>query len=592
MCMVNVSLIAYHSSDYVQNESRALETDTSISVFLVLPNMTLYFMFITILTHVSFALSSVKRRTEELLVFYSKRTIRISLDTAGYWIARVFFNDNFHRKLGQLPPIKNSILLQPAHVLVKKIKAGEVKSEDVVRAYIERAKEVQPFINAIIQSKYDVAIASAQEVDRRVREELEGGSRDGQPSIHEQPLLGVPFSAKDSVAISDMYLTAGITDRKGFRSREDSEVVRLLRNAGAIPIVLTNVPEACTWFDSVNQIFGRTCNPYDLSRIPGGSSGGEGALIAAAGSLVGVGSDLGGSIRMPAFFCGVFGHKTSPGIVSLDGVYPIVKPEINALGPICRYASDLKPMLRVMAGDNVSKLKLDEEVDIKKLNVFYSTSIDIPLLTRVEPKISEVIEKAVEHLKTKAKDVRLIQLELIKQADNILPALWNETEPTPATKTMTSLGQDELNVKWEFALWLLRQSRHTLGPLMFAALEKSFPAKGSEWQTRYAELGKELKKELLALLGDNGVLIFPTHPEAAPKHNTTVFKGANIMYTWIWNVLGFCSTAVPMGLNDEGLPVGFQVIAAPFNDHLTIAVANELEKEFGGWTSPSEVRAL
>ncbi len=163
-----------------------------------------------------------------------------------------------------------------------------MKSEDVVRAYIDRCLLVQPHIRAIIQDSFSLAILEAKQVDKRVEHELDGNPpKDGQ-SIHSQPFLGVPFTTKDSISVKDMFLTSGLYTRKCMTATEDSEVISLMRKSGAIFIAMTNVPELVMWWDSYNKLYGRTFNPYDKSRICGGSSGGEGALLSSAGSVIGV----------------------------------------------------------------------------------------------------------------------------------------------------------------------------------------------------------------------------------------------------------------------------------------------------------------
>ena len=164
-----------------------------------------------------------------------------------------------------------------------------MKSEDLIRSYIDRCRAVNPHINAIIQDNFENAINEAKQVDLRVQQELEGnGPIDESMSIHSQPFLGIPFTTKDSLAVKDMYWTAGLYARKGITAPKDADVIDLMKKSGAIFIAMTNVPELVMWWDTYNKVYGRTYNPYDKSRICGGSSGGEGALIASAGSVIGV----------------------------------------------------------------------------------------------------------------------------------------------------------------------------------------------------------------------------------------------------------------------------------------------------------------
>lgn len=275
----------------------------------------------------------------------------------------------------------------PASVLARKIREGEIKAEEVMIAYIERIKEVNSFINAIVKDRFELALDEARQVDRALANMTEKEKED---LIQSKVLFGVPFTNKECFAAKGMPQSSGLVSRKDFISSENADVVQRLQDAGAILVAVSNVSELCMWWESSNHLYGRTSNPYDSERIVGGSSGGEAAIIAAAGSLIGTGSgknnwstviprggggtpalwlysytveidindyqiyfilDIGGSIRMPAFFNGVFGHKPSPGVVSNTGQFPNAVPRgqrLLATGPICRYATDLRTVLKVL----------------------------------------------------------------------------------------------------------------------------------------------------------------------------------------------------------------------------------------------------
>lgn len=163
---------------------------------------------------------------------------------------------------------------------------------------------------------------------------------------------------------------------------------------------ITNVPEFLLWWDTNNRLYGRTNNPYDLSRISGGSSGGEAAILSSGGSVIGLGSDIGGSIRIPTFFCGLFGHKPSSHLTDLSGVYPYcghpTREKFFVIGPICRYAIDLKLVLKQIIGDNktiLSELKLDKPVDLKKSKFYFLYNDGDPAKTPVSHDLRETMEK-------------------------------------------------------------------------------------------------------------------------------------------------------------------------------------------------------
>ncbi|HEX4809808.1 MAG TPA: amidase family protein, partial [Bryobacteraceae bacterium] len=187
--------------------------------------------------------------------------------------------------------------------MAKSIRSREISSVELVTAHLERIEQVNPAINAVIELLANSAMRQAKEADRQ----LAAGEDLG-------PLHGVPFSIKDSINVAGTKCTAGTLGRRNAVPAErDATLVARLRAAGGIPIAKTNLPDLLFSFESDNLIYGRTNNPYDLTRTPGGSSGGESALIAACGSPLGLGSDCAGSVRLPAAFCGITSIKPTSG---------------------------------------------------------------------------------------------------------------------------------------------------------------------------------------------------------------------------------------------------------------------------------------
>jgi fatty acid amide hydrolase 2 len=235
--------------------------------------------------------------------------------------------------------------------------------------------------------------------------------------LEQLTFLGVPFTAKDSVCIQGCKVTVGLVCRANEYSDHDTDVVIQLRNAGAIPIAITNTPELLLWWDAENKLTGRTCNPYDLSRIPGGSTGGCATLVASAASILSVASDIGGSTRIPASFCGLFGHKTTSEVISSKGKYPEIddaKLHLFSFGPICRYAKDLRPSIAAMAGKSAisAKLpKLHETPAISTLRVFYMDDDGDAFKTSVSHEIKAAIQDVVEHL-AERHQVEAVRLDL------------------------------------------------------------------------------------------------------------------------------------------------------------------------------------
>jgi fatty acid amide hydrolase 2 len=242
----------------------------------------------------------------------------------------------------------------------------------VLKAFIDRILEVNPLINCVVDERFSEALKDAEEADRLVA----SGTMTEEELAEKKPFLGVPISTKDCLKVKGLLNSCGLYYRKDYRAEEDSQVMKQMKKAGAIPFALTNVAELCMWWESANCVHGRTCNPYDTNRTVGGSSGGEGAIQSSAASPFGIGTDIGGSVRIPSFFNGIFGHKPSRFVTSNVGQHPPPYGEeqssMNCIGPMSRYASDLKPMLKVMAmKEKLPALRLDEPVDVKNLKIFY-----------------------------------------------------------------------------------------------------------------------------------------------------------------------------------------------------------------------------
>uniref|UniRef100_A0A8C5CGF8 Fatty acid amide hydrolase 2b n=1 Tax=Gadus morhua TaxID=8049 RepID=A0A8C5CGF8_GADMO len=448
----------------------------------------------------------------------------------------------------KLPPIENPLLTLSAVQLARKIRRREVTSLEVVQAYIDRIQEVNPLINAMVKDRFAAALQEASQVDKLIEEET-GGE---EVLADRLPLLGVPLSVKESFALQGMPQTTGLVSRRGVVAVVDAPPVALLKRAGAIPLGVTNTSELCMWSESHNHLYGITRNPYDLERVPGGSSGGEGSLLASAGAVIGVGSDIGGSIRMPCFFNGIFGHKTTSGLVSSDNQHPPVSgrfEEYLSLGPMCRYAEDLLPMLQIMAGPNAHRLSLSEKVDLKKLRFF-------------------TVPHDGGSVMTSPVDSQLLQVQ--RQP----PQRFGDLLGTP--------GHPVWPV-WELVKWMVGKSDHTMAAIGLAMIEKAQPAAAPASILRHKE---KLQREVEELLGADGVLLYPTHPNVAPKHHHPLFRPFDFAYTGIINILGLPVTQVPLGLSREGLPMGVQLIAGKLQDRLPLALALHLERSFGGWRDP------
>jgi fatty acid amide hydrolase 2 len=462
------------------------------------------------------------------------------------------------------------MLTSSASALAARIRDRDLTSRALVEASIAQVERVNGRLNALVADRFEAALAEADAADAAVARGAE------LPPFH-----GVPCTVKETFALTGMPNSAGLVARAGIPATEDAITVTRLREAGAIPIGVTNVSELAMWFEADNKVYGRTNNPYDVRRIVGGSSGGEGAAVAAAYAPFGLGSDIGGSIRMPAFFNGVFGHKPSAGLVPNDGQFPVDNdPQMlryQCTGPLCRRAEDLLPLLRILADDKVGP----DDVDLSSLNV---VSIESNGAIDPSPELVAAQRRAVASLRELGARTRVASVPSLKRSFDIWGAMLSESREVPFRTLLADGGR--FSTPRELALLVRRRSPHTLPALGLAMLERwpdLLPSRGR----KLVALGKALREELHALVGDDGVLFYPSFPTVAPKHNRPLLRPFAFAYTGILNVAELPATQVPLGLDPNGLPLGVQVAAAPGNDALTIAVARHLESAFGGWVPPN-----
>ncbi|OQR72549.1 fatty-acid amide hydrolase 2-like [Tropilaelaps mercedesae] len=488
----------------------------------------------------------------------------------------------------RLPPITDRILIYSGMQIAALIRKKVITSEEVVRVFIARILEVNPLLNAVVTERFEKALEEARRADELVRNST--------PSqlAKEKPLLGVPITTKESNSVKGQCADIGSVIHKGERCPQDAVCIRMLRSAGAIPLCVTNVPEMTMWMETSNMTHGRTNNPYDLHRTPGGSSGGEGALLAAAGSVIGVGSDTCGSVRFPSAWCGVFGHKPTAELIDIQGLIPEPHPgqaPFVCVGPMTRYSEDLSPVLRLLARDP-SKLQLDTPVDLSKLNVFYTDDEGAAYISSVRSDMRYSVRRVVSHLATthgcEIQEMR--PTELLADGFSLYLSMM-ERKGVPQTRFMFKMPPKGINPKREFSLKAAGLSYHTLAAIRLSQIDKRYRKK------RYASRRREdlnrlevLDRTLNIMLGDNGVLIFPAGLSAAPFHHASQLHPYGFLSLMApFTVLKMPVTICPIGLNDEGIPLSVAVASRRFNDRLTLAIARDLEKAFGGWRPPCPV---
>lgn len=489
---------------------------------------------------------------------------------------------------------------------------------------------MQPHINAMTQNRFKDAMDEARRIDdllasfRSGKAEREFSSDESE--MLASPFLGVPISVKESIMIKGMKNSCGLWSRRDVQATYDAEVVKNVKRWGMIPLCTTNIPE-CTlfWADCQNKVYGRSANPYDLTRITGASSGGEGALIGSGGSVMGIGSDIGGSLRIPAHYCGIFSHKPSPFLVSCEGNFPEVKEyrsRMFTLGPMVRYASDLRPFLKCLLSDKDNAKqdtyykyqpadiasqrkkvlqKLDEPVDLTQVKFYYFNFNDGQLKGRravnVNPEFMEAQEEILNHFRSKFNcQVELIDLEKYMKKVLIIwqsmlrgGGLEDRDQAFCPTELKDVFGIKNIYLETvKMPLGLSKHTKESILTLLVGSVIPEHKSKAYPLCERFEKLGAEFRQEINQILGENGVIIMPTMPTTAYKFNVSLIKTLDIRFSSLANVLQLPATHATLRLDKKHrLPYGFSFATRPFNDAITIAIAEEIELSFGGWIEPT-----
>jgi fatty acid amide hydrolase 2 len=467
--------------------------------------------------------------------------------------------------------------------LARAIRSGETSSREVVEAHIECLERTHSRINAVVVNRFDRAREEADTADALVAGASDPASL--------PPLHGVPCTIKESIAMLGMPNCAGLVSRREWRSTENAPTVQRLLDAGAIPLGVTNTPELCLWIETENRAYGRTNNAYDPARTAGGSSGGEGAAVGSGGSPIGLGADIGGSIRIPAFFNGVFGLKPSPGLVPSTGQFPTTKTETAAMmltiGPLARRAEDLMPVLRIIAGPDgvdpyarTAQLGDPADVSIADTRILLSEGSSFKQVSR-EMRAARL--RAAEALERAGATVESVSLRSMRRALELYLAVLKLEAGVSVADLIVAEGSAAITLR----SGLRRQGPHTRA-LRLLLMSEWMTGKLPQGRLRKAVLARRaFQDEVTAAIGD-GVLLHPTHPRVAPRHGRTVGKPWLLTTTAVFNLAGLPVAQIPLGLNERGLPLGVQAAAGPDRDHVAVAVALELERAFGGWVPPPQ----
>jgi amidase len=449
------------------------------------------------------------------------------------------------------------------------VRSRKISPVELVRAHLEQIARVNPQINAVVDLLADRALAMAQACD-------EARARGGPAG----PLNGVPFSIKDSIEVEDSRCTAGTLGRRQAEvSRGDATLVARLRRAGAIPIAKTNLPDLLFAFESDNLLFGATKNPYGLDRTSGGSSGGEAALIAAGGSPMGLGSDAAGSVRVPAAFCGIASIKPTSGRLPRTGHFPPAGGWIERLwqmGPMARRVEDLSLMMRLLVGgDGADATVVDmpfpdpAEVDLLRLRACFYTDNGF---AAADAEVIQTVHAAARALSDVVADVVEEPPPGVELAYDLEMKLLGPDGGDSLRAYLHSLGSQEVHPL--LSGWLEKLERYRTDLAGFAGY-------WAEWDCFRSQAARFLKRF--------DVILCPVSARPAVPHGTSIvdenFRGFS--YTMAYNVLGWPAAVVRCGNSAEGLPIGVQVVAHPFCEHVALAVAGHLERVFGGWQPPA-----
>jgi amidase len=462
------------------------------------------------------------------------------------------------------------VVLEPAVRQLEMLRSGEISVVELSEAHIRQIERLNPKLNAF--ADFDA---------ERVRTEARRLQGMQEPR---GPLHGLPVTVKSSIATAGFRCEIGSVIHKGDVPREDAVVVARLRAAGALILGTTNCPEFLMAYETENLLYGRTHNPWDLERSPGGSSGGESAAIAAGMSAAGLGSDSGGSVRVPAHFTGICSLKPTPGRIPGRGhLPPCVGPfgVLGAIGPMARTVADIDVMFRSLSGqdpgDPLSPRVEWREPSFDELKNNTIGYFEDDALVPVTPETRAAVIAAAGALREAGFQVEPFRPRTLEQ----LRKLW--------WKFFVQCGA-------MFYESTIRRKEDELSPIFkeFLGISASVPAlTASQLLDAWAELDL-LRAITLEEFKDHPVLLCPVASIPAFRHGERSWsvEGRTIEYldavrhTQWFNVLAAPAVVVPVGRSHEGMPIGIQVVARPFEDESALGIASILDREFGYQAPP------
>ena len=456
----------------------------------------------------------------------------------------------------------------PARELVRLMSAGTVSCREVIEAHLARIDAVNPRLNALVEAADpEQCLALADKADRSV--------------AHGEPLgraHGLPVVVKDVMRVAGLACSGGSAALRAM-AHEDATAVSRLRAEGAIVLGLTNVPEMGRGGESNNNLYGRTNNPYDLSRTPGGSSGGSAALVAAGAAALSVGSDGGGSIRQPCHNTGIAGLKPTHGRIPRSGsvfgdALGIFGP-FNCYGPLARVVGDLFLGLSIMNGPDLrdpyavpAPLGHPDEVDLSALRVvaYLDDGISAPT-----DEVAAVVTSAAH---ATAEVAAVVEHAAPPCLDRTMDLLW---------KSVFLGGDRGRGFEEDLAAMGATDPSEELAEFLRQAQQVEFTL--TEARNRLVDIDA-YRMEMLTFMADYDVIIGPAMPSPAKPHHHGLVEISDFSHMMVHNLTGWPAAVVRCGSSKEGLPIGVQVVARPWQDATALAVAAHLENVFGGWRPP------
>jgi len=381
---------------------------------------------------------------------------------------------------------------------------------------------------------------------------------------------------KDAIETAGVISTGGTLGRAGYVPKEDATVVACLRAAGGILLGKTNCPELGWAWESDNLIYGRTNNPWDLSLSPGGSSGGESAIIAAGGSPFGLGSDAGGSVRFPAHCTGIAAIKPTSGRVPRTGHFPGPGGTLDALwqiGPLARSVEDLNTILPIIAGvdwsdPSVVPMPLGDAavVNLTTLRVAFHTDngIETPSQQTVD-----AVRAAAKALATSVSCVEEARPPGIEQTYDVYFGLFTADGGRGVEELLATAGTKQVHPLMTRVLELQRSHAKSM-----AAFVKLI----GQWDA--------FRRSLLSFMEQHDVIVCPVCSFAGMAHGSTYDRLPAFSYTMTYNLTGWPAAVVRAGTSRDGLPIGVQIVARPWREDVALAVASMIEKALGGYQRP------